>query len=477
MILYVVNSPLAYHKIGSIRSRVRMSDIKPNTPWSRFIAFADMNAFFASIEQLDNQHLRGKPVGITNGKTGTCLITCSYEARKFGIHTGMRLKEARKLCPEIIQVAARPERYTEVSTGIMEAFLDITPDVEVSSCDEAYLDITHCQNYWKKSPEAIGRMIKKKVLETSGVKCSVGISGDKTTAKFAAKQQKPDGLTIILPWEALKRLENVPVTDLCGIGPGIGEFLRKRGVKVCGDMARIPMSAVADRFGPPGARIWMMCRAEDPAPVETVIKPPKSMGHGKVMPPNTTDRNILYMYLIHMGEKLGYRLRQNELVAQKFFIGLRTYDGWVGSNKLKTRVPTNDSRMIHELSTIVLDEYWQGEGIHQVQITALDPRGQNEQSDLFDDDTSKIDRLNAAMDKINNRYGEFTIEPAIMLDRSDMPNVIAPAWKPYGHRQTIVPTVERKKIVKTEQPKYEPDYMEYLRTEAAYLEHINMSNV
>lgn len=457
--------PLVCLLNASLILLVRMSDIQKNTPWKRFIALADMNAFFASIEQLDDPHLRGKPVGITNGKTGTCLITCSYEARKFGIHTGMRLREARNLCPDIIQIAARPERYTEVSTGIMEALLDITPDVEVSSCDEAYLDITHCQNYWKMSPEAIGRMIKDKVFKASGIRCSVGISGDKTTAKFAAKQQKPDGLTIIPPWEVKARLSNVPVRELCGIGPGIEKFLGKRGVKVCGDIANLPMTVLGDRFGPLGTRIWMMCRGEDPAPVETVIKPAQSMGHGKVMPPNTKDRNVLYMYLIHMGEKLGYRLRQNGLVAQKFFIGLRTYDGWVGSNKLKTRLPTNDGRMIHELSVIVLDEYWRGEGIHQVQITAQDPRPQNEQPDLFYEDTSKMDRLNAAMDKINNRYGEFTIEPAIMLDRSDMPNVIAPAWKPYGHRQTIVPTVEKKKIVTVEQPKYDPEYMEYLYAE------------
>ena len=124
--------------------------------WPRFIAFVDMNAFFASIEQLDNPEYRGKPIGVTNGKTGTCLITCSYEARALGIYTTMRLKQARALCPGFIQVPARPERYAAVSTGIMHALLDITPDVEVFSVDEAFLDITRCQAYWNKSPRSDG---------------------------------------------------------------------------------------------------------------------------------------------------------------------------------------------------------------------------------------------------------------------------------------------------------------------------------
>jgi DNA polymerase-4 len=194
-----------------------------------------------------------------------------------------------------------------------------------------------------------------------------------------------------------------------------------------------------------------MCRGEDPAAVETIIQPPKSLGHGKVMPPDTKDRDIVHMYLIHMGEKVAQRLRKHFLVARTFFIGLRSGDGWVGSNKLRTKFPTNSSRAIYELSKKVLYQYWQGEGVYQVQITALDPRPEKGQIDLFDEENVKTSRLNEAMDRINRRFGEFTIAPAVLLGRSDMPNVIAPAWKPYGHRQTIVSTVEQKKTERTKQ--------------------------
>lgn len=183
----------------------------------------DMNAFFASVEQLDNPAWRGRPVAITNGQQGTCIITCSYEARAYGVKTGMRLKEARLKCPELIQCPARPERYAAISSSIMFALQDITPDVEVFSVDEAFLDVTKCQKLLG-SPESIAQQVKQTVFDASGLLCSVGISGDKTTAKYAAKQHKPNGLTVVPPWQAKEYLKNVPATDLCGIAKGIGDF-------------------------------------------------------------------------------------------------------------------------------------------------------------------------------------------------------------------------------------------------------------
>src|SRR5699024_6029571 len=125
--------------------------------WPRMIALVDMNAFFASIEQLDNPVWRGRAVGVTNGERGTCIITCSYEARSYGIKTGTRLKEARRLCSHFIQAPARPRRYAAVSTAIMNALGTITPDIEIFSVDEAFLDLTHCQSLYGTNAHAIGR--------------------------------------------------------------------------------------------------------------------------------------------------------------------------------------------------------------------------------------------------------------------------------------------------------------------------------
>ena len=403
--------------------------------WPRAIVLVDMNAFFASIEQRDRPEWRGRPLAVTNGFQGTCIITCSYEARAYGIRTGMRLKQARRLCPELIQCPADPRRYAATSTAIMAALQDVTPDIEVFSVDEAFLDVTHCQRL-SGTPLRMARLARRKVFEASGVLCSVGVSGDKTPAKFAAKLNKPDGLTVIPPWEAAARLRDVPVTELCGIAEGIGGFLAEHGVRTCGEVKRLPISVLARRFGNPGRRIWYMCQGQDPEQLHMDVPAPKSIGHGKVVPPDTRDVEVLRTYLLHMSTKVGARLRRHQLQATTFFIGLRTAGGWLGG-KLRTALPTNDSGEIMALCRVIMADAWAGEGVHQVQVTALDPVAAGSQLELFDAMDEEQREVNAVMDEINRRYGEFALAPARLLQRSSMPNVIAPAWKPYGHRQTI----------------------------------------
>ena len=404
--------------------------------WPRAIILVDMNAFFASIEQLDHPEWRGRALAVTNGKQGTCIITSSYEARAHGIKTGMRLKEAKKLCRHLIQVSARPQRYAELSRVIMQALAVMTPDIEVFSVDEAFLDVTRCQCL-HGSPEKMGQMAKELVFNASGLLCSVGVSGDKTTAKYAAKLIKPDGLVVIPPWEAKEKLRYVNVIELSGIKAGIGGFLKKHGATKCGEVENIPISILAKRFGNLGKRIWYMCQGADPDPVHTLVENPKSMGHGKVMPPNTTDEVIVESFLMHMCEKLGARLRRHHFYAQHFFAGLLNREmGWYGSRG-KCIQPINDSKEIFQLASFLIHQHWKGEPVNQIQVTALDPRGEGQQLDFFVNVDEKRELFYDVVDSINDRYGEFTIAPASMLNRSQMPNVIAPAWKPYGHRQTI----------------------------------------
>lgn len=403
-----------------------------NGYWPRAIILVDMNAFFAGIEQLDDPALRGRPVAVTNGMRGTCVITSSYEARARGVKTGMRLKQARVLCPGLVQRPARPQRYAGVSANIMSALEEFTPEVEVFSVDEAFLDITASQRLLGH-PVAIARRVKQAVFEVSGVTCSIGLSGDKTTAKWAAKRHKPDGFTVIEPWRAAEALSNAPVTELCGIAGGVGRYLAARGVHTCGQMAALPVSELARRWGSIGRRIWLMAQGADPLPVRREVAPPKSIGHGKVMPPETTDKRVLRTWLMHMAEKVGARLRRHGMIAETFFVGLRTRHGWCAQ---KYRVaPTDDGAAISALGRRLLREVWRGQGIWQVQVTALDPRLGGNQYELFGRERGPD--KNAVMDAVNERFGEFTVAPASLLGRSDMPNVISPAWKPYGHRETI----------------------------------------
>lgn len=403
--------------------------------WPRAIILMDMDAFFASVEQRDFPELRGLPIAITNGLEGTTIITRSYEARAFGIKTGMSIFDARRLCTALIQRSTRPNLYAEISSRIMHALYAVSPEIEVFSVDEAFLDVTGCQRL-HGTPARMGAMVRQIVTEVSGLPCSVGVAGDKSTAKLAAKLAKPDGLMVIAPWDTKARLREVPVTMLSGIAEGIGGFLAEHGVHVCGDMDALPISVLARRFGNLGRRIWLMCQGEDPDKIHVDVAPPKRMGNGKVMPPKTTEREVIRTYLLHMSEKLGARLRRHDMVAGRFFVGLRTDAGWIGG-KPRLAETTNDGRAIYKLCMEVFDSVWRGEAVKQVQVTALDPRAQGGQIDLFGETDSRRSRTNAVVDAVNDRYGELVLAPGRLLTRASTPNVIAPSWKPFGHRKTI----------------------------------------
>lgn len=409
-----------------------------NSIWPRCIALSDQNCFFAAIEQRDFPELRGQPVCVTNGLVGTTIITSSYEARAFGIKTGMRIQEARQLCPHLIQRGTRPQVYAQVSTAIMEALaLHVTDRIEVFSVDEAFLDLTSSQRLLG-TPEQMGALIKKTVFDASGLLCSVGISSDKTIAKFAAKQKKPDGLTIIPPDKVQSTMQHVPVEQLCGIGPGLKVFLNARGVRTCGDMKKIPVSVLGERFGNMGRRIWLMAQGLDPEPVKTSIDAPKSIGHGKVLPPKTRDKKQLLVYYQHMSERVAARLRKHDLIASKYFLAWKSYDDFYGATV--NCAPTHDGKRIFELCKEMLDTHWHGKDVVSIQVTAIEPHADAGQSDLFatpQTEKQENKEINKAMDAINKKFGKNVVRKGLMMDELESPEVISPAWKPSGHRQTI----------------------------------------
>ncbi|MHB8535977.1 MAG: DNA polymerase Y family protein [Sulfuricaulis sp.] len=410
----------------------------PIRHWPRAIVHVDMNAFFASVEQRDFPELRGKPVGVTNGEVGTTLITCSYEARAAGVKTGMRVYEARRLCPGLIQRPARPRVYAGVATRIMHALRDISPDVEVFSVDEAFLDVTRCQRL-HGGPEHIAHLIRRRVHEVSGgLPCSIGVAGNKSTAKIASDMKKPDGLTVIPPWEARACLAGVPMEKVCGLGPNTAEFLSFHGARTCGDVARLPMTVLARRYGVRGKYLWLACQGLDTEPVITDIAPPQSVGHGKVLPPRTAAAHVVETYLRHMCEKVAARLRRYDMQAGQLYIGLRLQTPYEEIGQLFL-LPYGlpDGGSMFELARKFLGQRWHGEVVTHVQVTAAQLRPVSGQLDLFSIGDSRTVNRYSAVDRINTRYGEFTVAPAILLDRSTMPNVIAPAWRPEGHRQHI----------------------------------------
>jgi DNA polymerase-4 len=416
-----------------------------------------MNAFFAAVEVRDFPTLRGKPLAVTNGDSGTTIITCSYEARAKGVKTGMRICEARRLCPELIQRPSRPAVYAETSARIMRALEKLSPDVEVFSvevanrpsmacdprlapiADEAFVDVTHCQRL-HGSPERMARMAQRLVYKASGgLPCSVGVAGTRLVAKAASELDKPNGITVIAPWEARERLDQVPMEKICGIGPQVAEFLRLHGARTCGDVARLPLTVLERRYGATGKRLWLACRGQDLDPVTTEVAPPKSVGHGKVLPPRTASRRVIETYLRHMCEKVAARLRNHELQTRRLHIALRYAaagrDGGAEADFEVSYGPP-DGRCYFELARTLLREKWNGEAVTQVQVTATHLRHPAGQLELFAETSPEAERL-SAVDRINRKYGELTLAPATLLERSRAPNVIAPGWRPGGVRQYI----------------------------------------
>ena len=219
----------------------------------RVVIHLDQNAFFASVEQQANPELRGKPIAVIGSHGRTVITTASYEARKFGVKTGMAKWEALKACPQLIFVVGDNKKYTYTSSRIVQMMRNYTPLVEVFSIDEAWLDITHSLKLFG-SAERIAYLLKARIKESFGITCSIGIAPNKLLAKLASDMKKPDGLTIIPPQNVKQILESIPVNDLCGIGKRMDRHLALLNIRTCGQLGRYDEAILTRKFGVMGKR-------------------------------------------------------------------------------------------------------------------------------------------------------------------------------------------------------------------------------
>jgi DNA polymerase-4 len=266
----------------------------------RKIIHVDMDAFFASVEQHDNPEYKGKPV-IVGGLSGRGVVsTCSYEARKYGIHSAMPMYMARKLCPHGIFLSVRRKRYEEVSKQIFDILYSITPLVEPVSIDEAYLDVTDID----KNPEVIAKEIKKKVKETTGLTISAGVSYNKFLAKLASDWNKPDGFTVI------KKSE---------------ERLKSMGINTIGDLLKLSQENLVEIFGKVGVEIYLRIRGIDERPVET-MREIKSIGKEKTLEKDTKDKKLLLHYAKLFSDIISEELFRAGLYARTVTVKMKTSD-------------------------------------------------------------------------------------------------------------------------------------------------------
>ena len=404
----------------------------------RIILHIDMNAFFASVEQQCNPELRGKPVAVIGAAKRTVITTCSYEARAFGVKTGMNSWEARQKCPQLIFVVGNNRKYTYTSTQIIAIMREYTPLVEVFSIDEAFLDVTGCLSLFG-SPERISRLIKERIRDRFGLTCSVGIAPNKLLAKLASDMQKPDGLTVIAPQDVSRVLERVPIKDLCGIGAKTQQELVKFGIKSCGDLGRFPVEILKRKFGVTGERLHYMGLGVDDSPVVPgeEAEEVKTVGHSTTLERDITDRQEILAHLLQLAEMVGRRARRYQVAGKTVTLTIRYPDFTTFSRQLSRTSHTNNSEEIYQACVRILDGIELSQPVRLLGVRISGLSSQQEQLPLFAAERKKA-LLASAMDQVNDKFGEAAVTFGSLLGMDGGSKVISPAWRPEGLRNVDV---------------------------------------
>lgn len=405
----------------------------------RTIMHVDMNAFFAAVEQQSNPVLRGRPVAVVGSEQRTVILTASYEARGYGIRTGMRLHEARERCPELRLVPANNRLYTDISTRITALLHDYTPLVEVFSIDEAFLDLTGSLRLFG-SAERIAYLIKSRIRSRFGLTCSIGIAPNKLLAKLASERKKPDGLTIFPPASVPAILEVTPIQELCGIGRRLTRQLNDRGVFTCGQLGRLPQEQLIRRHGRTGAALHAMARGIDASPVVPMAAsaPVKSVGHGMTLRQDLSDRGAIAEVLRLLGEMVGRRARRYRVSGRTVTLTVRYTDFSTFSRQQLQPDYLSGGPEIYRAALRILDGLDLTQPVRLLGVRLSTLRRDSEQLPLFDGERRQ-QQLTAALDAVNDRFGEFTVLTASLLTQAAKGcRVISPAWRPEGIRQVAV---------------------------------------
>lgn len=407
----------------------------------RVVLHIDMNAFFASVEQAANPDLKGRPIVVVGSQQRTVILTASYEARAFGVRTGMMLHEARRLCPGVVMVPADNRKYTTTSRRIMAMMRDYTPLVEVFSIDEAWMDVTGSLTWLYDNPERIAYQLKARIRHEFDITCSVGIAPNKLLAKVASEMKKPDGLTIIRPEEVGRTLERLPIKELCGIGRKTERQLNLMGIYTCGELGRCDEARLTRKFGIVGRRLKEMGQGIDAAPVvpEEEAEEVKSVGHSMTLRRDITARGDILRYLLQLSEMVGRRARRYGVAGKTIHVTVRYDDFTTFGRQASLPEPVNRSEDIYNGAVAILESLELSRPIRLLGVRITNLCHRQEQLPLFEEERKKAFMI-SAMDAINDRFGDFTVTYGSLLGNNEEKgsHVISPAWKPEGIRNVQV---------------------------------------
>ena len=392
--------------------------------WPRIILHADMDAFFAAVEQLDRPELRGKALLVGGTGPRGVVSTASYEARPFGVGSAMPMAVARRRCPHAIVLPPRFERYQAVSKAVMQALGGFSPLVEPLSLDEAFVDMTGCEKLFG-GPQAMGEAVRRAVFEATGLTASVGVSTTKYVAKVASDRHKPDGLTVVDPDEVTGFLHALPIDRLWGVGPRTCLRLRARGIDTIGDVATTPLDTLERWFGSVGAHIHALAHGRDERSV-VPERETKSIGSENTLDSDIVGEDAIRPWLLRAVDTVARRLRGEGLVAQGVRVKLRTHDFRLHTRQTTLAKATRATRPIAEAAESLLREFDLGLPVRLVGCAVFELHegdgGRIDQLDLFEaPHTEHDERLDRTLDEVHERFGERALTRARHLDPSNSP--------------------------------------------------------
>ncbi len=386
------------------------------------ILHVDMDAFFASVEVLDNPALKGKCV-IVGGTSGRGVVSAaSYEARVFGVHSAMPMYLARQKCPHGIFLRPRGRRYSEISKRIMAVLDSFSPLVQQVSVDEAYVDISGLKSLYG-TPLEIGGSIKQAVHGRTGLTCSVGIAPVKFLAKIASDLEKPDGLTCIMPEDMPSFLDTLPVSKIPGVGARTEQQLRKLGIVTLADVKRCSEAELVRCLGKFGHRLRELAHGVDHCQVrpERTIK---SVSSEETLANDTRDKALLKTYLLKQSEEVGRDLRRHHTKAKTVVLKLKHADFRQVTRQAPLGRYTAASEILYAEAARLLDEYPLSMPVRLIGLGAADLNAGDRpvQQDLFPAGasgppaTGKWEALGDAVDRICEKFGGYAIKKAGLCD-------------------------------------------------------------
>lgn len=382
------------------------------------IGLLDLDAFFASVEQLDHPAWRGKPVivGGSAEKRGV-VSTASYEARRFGVHSAMPSYQAERLCPQAIWTRGRYDRYREMSAAVMGFLNDETPLVEQVSIDEAFFDVT--PGRWsRESPVDICRRVQERV-SALGITCSIGLGVNKTIAKIASEREKPRGLTCVFPGTEAKFLAPLPVGAMSGIGRATQSRLEQLGIRTLGQLSRADVTEMERVFGIMGPRMVVRARGEERSAVARAAadEDPKSVSNERTFEEDLTDESEIKAAIMHISGIVGRRLRRRGLKGTTVTLKVK-YDALTARTaQERLCAPTNEEEDFGRAACALLRTLW-APGMH-VRLLGVGLSGFSDQASspvqlgLFSGQENakkqKAAALSSACDSLKERFGDNAV--------------------------------------------------------------------